>query len=233
MGFLDRIVLWSKSMQPSKIDMIITEYEGRESLKEAAKNVLLASAMLSIGVILISSIGLGVLRLIWSIIVPYLNETIAQIEAQNYLSLQFQVAGTILGFSYAVIALVMFPFAFFIMQAVQFLLAKAFGGKAPFSKQAYYCGMVFAAAEIASISIAIPCMGLIMTAFAGIAGIYANYLFIKKLHSLGTLSAILVIFISAIIGLLLYVFFWQATFSLLLIIINPVVSYVGKYIQAS
>jgi len=219
--------LWFTSLQPSRIEKLIKGQKGKESLKEAMKNVLIASLTMFLAIVIFSALGIGIIRLMWTSISPYFGDLFNNPEAESTAGFQFQLVVGILSVSYSVMALIMFPIAFFIMQAVQFLLAKAFGGKADFAKQAYYCSLVFAAVEIASTVIVVPCAGIFGLAIVGLLGVYANFQFVKKLHSLGTFSSIAVILASILIGAWLYILFWEAVTSILMALIDLAVRIYG------
>jgi len=216
--------LWYRALQPSKIDGVIKDHKGKASLKEAMLNVFIASLVLGVALVFATVFGLVIFELIWRIFTSFGG--VSDNPTINYMAgLQVEFVAASLGASFAVLEVPLFPIVFLLIQALQYGLARAFGGKGSFAQQVYFMGLVFGAVVTSSILIIIPCAGLLVFVVVAITGQYTNYRIIRKIHSLSANAAAAVTLISLFIALTLYILFWNAVVNVFLALINLIVAY--------
>ncbi len=191
----DRLTLWKEVFfHPTDV---LTAEQKNANLGRAAKDVFIASlpAMLfGFIFVLIGFLYFGMV--IFAIAISALQEYAATIGTFALIALLLLIA---LYFLVPVIC-------WLVSSAVQFIVAKIFGGKSSFRTHAYLTGISTSAVKVATIPFIllslIPCVGYIATPLVTVIGFYLYYLEYKSIkiaHKLSDVGAIISTFSSLLL----------------------------------
>ncbi len=182
MGLMERIKLWFRGFNYKEISQIVKELQKNPAIGDAAFNVFLGSLMMG-AVVFISMALVGSM--------PGAGSAGAVVFIPAII--------------YAVAMILIAIIYFFVSEGVQWVLAKALGGKGAYAHQVQVSSLPTAANMVLTPVFVIPFVGPIISIVVSLYRIFLGYLIIRGVHGLSNVRAAAVVLIPVVLGIIAYV----------------------------